>query len=177
MGDVMDFGANFGDFGKFPGFSTGFHFKSANDLFNEFFQKGFFDDDDDFNFLRGNFSNNGTSRHGSSFHPTSNFDQNIETSSHKKRFTNFPAFDDDAFFSGGFTGGNFGTSKSVSTTTKTIGGKTVTVTKTRIQDSNGNVTEEVKEESIDEKGNREIKYLQGGDGTTKNLKKIYEQKH
>jgi DnaJ family protein B protein 6 len=147
------------DFPSFHG--GGFKFMDAHDLFKNFSSKGFFDDDDDFfkSFGMANkrrsemgFSNNTNLGGGRGGHGGTRF---------KSMFSH--GFDDDfgmfkgfghhdfggGFGGGGFGGGGFGgggTSKSVSTTTKFINGKRLTVTKTKIQKPDGMVEEEVKEQ-------------------------------
>lgn len=96
-------------------------------------------------------------------------------------------FDDDDFFCqgfgkmsgmGGFSsftsssnigGGNYGISKSVSTVTKTVNGKTVTTKKTTVMNPDG--TKEITEETLD--GNQKMKktYSLGpGESKTKAMK-------
>lgn len=67
-------------------------------------------------------------------------------------------------FGPGFSSGGTGiqSGKSVSTVTKTVNGRSVTTTTTITTDANGNVTKEVKEETDDGRGNREVRYLTGG---------------
>ena len=93
------------------------------------------------------------------------------------------AFDDDEFFNDGFNrvsegftsgtmGQNYGVSKSVSTVTKSVNGRAITVTTTTTRDANGNVTKEVKEETDDGRGNRQVRYLTGGEEKTANDRKF-----
>ena len=69
-----------------------------------------------------------------------------------------------------------GTSKSVSTVTKIVNGKSITTTTTTTRDSNGIVTEEIKEEINDGRGNKEVRYLKGGN-ESKNQKFIGNHKY
>lgn len=154
-----NFHADF-DFG-FPSFGKGFRFMDPHDLFKDFSSKGFFDDDDDFfnSFGMSNkrrsamgFDNKsrgggGGTRFKSMFSP--GFDDNFGM------FTGFGNDDFGGFGGGGFGGGGFGgggfggggVSKSVSTTTKFVNGRRMTVTKTKIQKPDGMVEEEVKEQN------------------------------
>ena len=157
----------FGNFNKFSDF--GFHFKDPNEMFKEFFDQGFFNDDE-FGFMGNRMGTNGARNtgcmfniQGLPFHHVSN--------RHKSMFTQ--AFEDDFFgdgfniMSGGFKSDsqpkNYGTSKSVSTITKIVNGRAMTVTTTTTRDANGNVTKEVREETDDGRGNRRVRFLTGKD--------------
>ncbi len=127
-------------FGNQP--SYGFKFKNAYDLFKDFMHDGFFDEED------------------------------YEFFGLKKQKGNFGMFDDDDFFSKGFgKGGNqFGTSKSVTTTTKIINGKKVSTTKTITKGSDGVTKEEITEETVEPNGKKEIKYYVNGKAVTPAIK-------
>jgi len=170
LGGGSGFGAyDFKDFDSFK-----FNFRSPQDLFNDFFKSGLFKDED-LSWLSGNrmfssgfggFDRSTGSTGGNTFTQTSFSRSNIGLD---------PFFDrrmDDDFFTGGFGrgtgGGSFSTGKSVSTVTKTVNGKSVTTTTTITRDANGNETKEVKEETDDGRGNRNVRYLTGGPGVTNN---------
>jgi curved DNA-binding protein CbpA len=139
----------------FPGFDH-FHFTDPHDLFKDFASKGFFDDDDDF------FSSFGMSNKRKS---NMEFGGNRQKPNTGRRFQSMfsHGFDDDfGMFQGfggeggfgqgggfgdfgGFGGGGGGVSKSVSTSTKYVNGKRMTVTKTKIKKPDGMVEEEIKE--------------------------------
>ena len=143
-----NFHHNFDDFGDFGNFGGGhFTFMDPHDLFKEFRSKGFFDDDDDF------FSSFGMKNKRRSDIGMGTSKQNRPGTRFKSMFSH--GFDDDFGMFNGFGGGGFGNdfggfggggvSKSVSTSTKFVNGKRMTVTKTKIKKPDGMVEEEVKE--------------------------------
>lgn len=156
-----------GEFSRFNKFGDfGFHFKDPNEMFKEFFNQGFFNDDD-FGFMGNRMGANGSRNHGSMFSNIQGFPFSHVSNRHKSMFSH--AFEDD-FFGGGFDNmsvgfksdsqaQNFGTSKSVSTITKSVNGRAMTVTTTTTRDANGNVTKEVREETDDGRGNRQVRFL------------------
>ena len=121
---------NRGKYTKFDSSDFGFAFTNARDLFKDFFNDGFFDDED-MDFF--------------------GFDKN-----------NFNIKADDFFVNSlkrGSKGGSF--SKSVSTTTKTVNGKRVSVVKTTIVNPDGTKHEEIKEETDDMGKNKNMKHITG----------------
>lgn len=113
------------------GFS-GFSFADADSVFENFFRTAGFDNEEDEDFFSAIFGRRGKNGKKNGFGGFG-----------------FSMFDDDDFFRGGFGGmrgfsddfGSFGSgggmSKSVSTTTKVINGKSVTTTKTKIVKPDG----------------------------------------
>ena len=152
---------NFGhsDFGF-----KGFKFMDPHQMFKEFSQNGFFDDDEFFGSLgmnnnihsrmntRGGHSNGGR-RFKSMFNY--GFGDNGFGNDDFGMFggggfgNNRLGGNSHGFENGGFGGdfGNFGggTSKSISTSTRMVNGRRMTVTKTKIQKMDGTVEEEIKE--------------------------------
>ena len=147
------FNHNFHDFSNFG--RGGFDFMNAHDLFKEFSSKGFFDDDDDFfssfgmsNKRKSNMTNGKRSNQGNGTRFKSMFTHGFDDD-----FDMFKGFGGGGFgtggfgddFGGGFGGGGFGgggfggggVSKSVSTSTKYVNGRRMTVTKTKIQKPDG----------------------------------------
>lgn len=121
----------------------GFKFRNAYDMFKDFMHEGFFDEED-LEFF--GFKN-------------------------KTKKGAFDAFDDNDFFSKGFGKngnlGNFGTSKSVTTSTQIINGKRVSITKTVTKDPQGKITEEIKEETEEPNGKKQLKHYVNGQPVTK----------
>lgn len=172
-----------GDFTQFGHFD--FKFKTADDLFKDFFDQGFFKDED-LSWLGGHFGNfeqkTSAQNGGNPTGKRATYSYSTGTGGL------FDRFDNDDFFTKGFGtnlgsrfssgfgtqmstnfGSSFGsgpglnmgmsTGKSVSTVTKTVNGKTVTTTTTISKDADGRVTKEVKEETDDGRGNRNVRYL------------------
>ena len=140
------------DFG-FPDFGNDFTFMDPHDLFKEFSSKGFFDDDDFFSSLgikkRKSDMGFGNKKKGN---PSGRRFQSMFSHGFDDDFGMFRGFGHHdfggGFGGGGFGGGGFGggVSKSVSTSTKYVNGRRMTVTKTKIQKPDGMVEEEIKEE-------------------------------
>lgn len=181
-----DFGPDIGDFTQFGHFD--FKFKTADDLFKDFFDQGLFKDDD-LSWLSGHFDSFGSQGQKMGGQTGTNPTGKRATFSHTTGAGGlFDRFGDDDFFTRGFGknlgtrfssgfdtqintnfGSSFGSSpgtassmqtgKSVSTVTKTVNGKTVTTTTTIIKEADGTVTKEVKEETDDGRGNRNVRYL------------------
>jgi curved DNA-binding protein CbpA len=173
-GSYNPFGGNsnnhrFEGFSGFGGHDFGFKFMDAHDLFAQFADDGFFDDDDFFasfgmqNRNKKNKQSGGNKRFKSMFHHgfdddfsmftggTGGFgrDPFSRTSLNQQGFGGgFGGFGGGDFGGGGFGGGGFGggVSKSTSTSTKVVNGKRMTVTKVKIQKPDGTVEEEIKEQ-------------------------------
>ena len=144
----------------FSGFAGGFNFHSAEDLFNNLFGKGFFDDDDDF--FGDAFNRKKGAGKGNSRDPFS-------------AFGGFGRGFDDDFGSFGFGGGGFaGVGKSTSTSTIIRDGKQVTVKKVSTVNADGSKTTEVTETVNDGRHTTTKQYIEDGSGqrteTTKTIK-------
>lgn len=129
---------------KVGGFSSNFDFSDADSIFKQFFRNSGFDNEEDemfFGSIFGRKNKNGQRGGFGSFGGFGGFNS---------------MFDNDDFFNSGFGkmgsfssfessggGSGFGTRKSVSTTTKTVNGKTTTVKKTTVfkEDGSQQVTE------------------------------------
>lgn len=165
--------------GRFEGFS-GFSFTSANNIFNNLFKSGFFDDDDDF--FSGHFKTNpknskdgnkkdsraspfgGFGKFGAFDH--FGFDDHADdVFSHNSMFKNFGKMDE-----GGF--GSINRTKTTSTVIKD--GKRVITEKTTTLNSEGSKTVEIKESISDMDGKNRIekKYIQNGQGQRTEVKGI-----
>ena len=143
----------------FPGFGAGFSFHSAQDLFDNLFTDGFFDDDDDFfGSAFGRKKSSGKSK-GKARDPFG-------------AFGGFgSAFDDDFGAFGGFGGGG-GFSKSTSTSTVMRDGKQVTVKKVTTVNPDGSKTTEVTETVNDGRNTTTKQYIEDGSGQRKEAKTI-----
>ena len=158
--------------GPFPGFAGNpFSFRRADDLFQNLFQTGFFDDD---NFFSDHFSpDKKSSKRGTpGASPFGSFGR-------FGGFQNF-GFDDpmgDPFSGGSMfrsmnTGGFGGAGKSTSTSTIIQNGKKITVTKVTTTGSDGKKTTEIKETVTDATGTSERHYLEDDKGQKTEVKKI-----
>lgn len=159
--------------GRWSDFSS-FNMGSANDIFNNFFKSGFFDDDDDF--FAGHFKSSplnrnrgqgqGSSPFGGFGGGFGDFDRNDDDFfSSNSMFTNFSKMDG---------GGNFGggVSKSKSTSTVIKDGKKVVTEKTTTTQADGTKTVEIKETVSDADGRNAIqrRYIQDAQGQKKEIK-------
>ena len=158
--------------GRWSDFSH-FSFGSANDIFNNLFKNGFFDDNDDF--FAGHFKSSPLNRNrgqGQGSSPFGGFGGDFGFGR-----------EDDGFFSSNsmFTnfsnmqgGGNFGggASKSKSTSTVIKDGKKVVTEKTTTIQADGTKTVEIKETVSDADGRNAIqrKYIQDAQGQRKEIK-------
>lgn len=166
-GSYDPFGGNsnnqhFNHFSGFGGHDFGFKFMDAHDLFAQFADDGFFDDDDFFASFgmqnRNKKKSGGNKRFKSMFNHGFDDDFSMFTGG-SGGFGNDPfhrsSMNQHGFgggfggFGGGGFGGGGGVSKSTTTSTKFVNGKRLTVTKVKIQKSDGTVEEEVKEQGPD----------------------------
>lgn len=151
------------------GFSH-FDFSDADSLFRNFFKSSGFDNEDDEEFFGAFFKGrkNGKNKRGFGFGSMFDDDDFFSQGFGKMGgFGGFSSFTSSSTMGGG--GGNYGISKSVSTVTKTVNGKTVTTKKTTIMNPDG--TKEITEETLD--GNQKMKktYSLGpGESKTKAMK-------
>lgn len=162
--------------GPFPGFAgSPFTFRRAEDIFQNLFSTGFFDDDDFFS---------------SHFSPQSKGSRkNTPGSSPFGGLGLFRGFDHFGFdeprspFAGGSlfrefstgSGGGWGSggiSKSTSTSTVIQNGKKVTVTKVTTTSPDGKKTVEIKETVSDHKGTTERHFLEDEGGQKREVRKI-----
>lgn len=163
--------------GRFSDFS-GFSFGSANDIFNNLFKGGFFDDDDDF--FAGHFksspSNKGKSQKTPTASPFGNLgrfgafghfgfdDHEDDIFSKHSMFTDFSRMDSGSSRSG--------VSKSKSTSTVIKDGKKVVTEKVTSVQSDGSKTIEIKETVSDADGRNAVqkRYIQDAQGQRKEIK-------
>ena len=139
------------------GFSH-FNFSDADSLFKQFFTSSGFDNEGDEEFFGSIFGKKkGKKGFGGGFGGFSMFDDDdFFSSGFGKGFGGMSSFSSS---SSNYGGGKHGISKSVSTVTKTVNGKTVTTKKTTVVNPDG--TKEVTEETIDGGKKLEKKYSLG----------------
>lgn len=158
--------------GRFEDFSH-FGFSSANDIFENLFKKGFFDDDDDF--FGSHFKSSPSNRSKGQKTPTSSpfgggfgsfggFGAHDDFFSQNSMFSNFGNMDSGAGFGG--------VSKSKSTSTVIKDGKKVVTEKTTTVNPDGTKSVEIKETVSDADGRNAIqkKYIQDAQGQRKEIK-------
>ena len=148
---------------NFEGFSGGFNFHSAEDLFNKMFGKGFFDDEDD-DFFGDAFSRKKGSAKTNSRDPFGGF--------------GFGSGFGHDFGGFGFDGGSGfgGVGKSTSTSTIIRDGKQVTVKKVTTVNPDGTKTTEVTETVNDGRNTTTKQYIEDGPGKRKETSKTLKQK-